>query len=141
MSRPADETHQRGSTMLLRRKTFGAVLGLAWGLVLAIGGPAWAQQVAGVVVDADGVLRMKIIHDPTGMLSRAKYAEAKAVLAAELARPSKLRKISLNRLEAEIAERAAKGQGPTIDMQYLAGLTRVQYVFYYPETKDIVIAG
>jgi hypothetical protein len=26
-------------------------------------------------------------------------------------------------------------------MRYLAGLTRVQYVFYYPETKDIVIAG
>jgi hypothetical protein len=26
-------------------------------------------------------------------------------------------------------------------MKYLAGLTRVQYVFYYPDTKDIVIAG
>ncbi len=26
-------------------------------------------------------------------------------------------------------------------MQFLAGLTRLQYVFYYPETKDIVLAG
>ena len=26
-------------------------------------------------------------------------------------------------------------------MQFLAGLTRVRYVFYYPETKDIVLAG
>ena len=26
-------------------------------------------------------------------------------------------------------------------MRYLAGLQRIQYVFYYPETKDIVIAG
>ena len=26
-------------------------------------------------------------------------------------------------------------------MLYLAGLTELQYVFYYPETKDIVIAG
>ena len=26
-------------------------------------------------------------------------------------------------------------------MLHLAGLTRIQYVFYYPETKDIVLAG
>ena len=35
----------------------------------------------------------------------------------------------------------AKGESPTDEMKYLAGLTRLQYVFYYPETKDIVIAG
>src|SRR5207249_834635 len=27
------------------------------------------------------------------------------------------------------------------EMLYLAGLTRVRYVFFYPETKDIVLAG
>ena len=26
-------------------------------------------------------------------------------------------------------------------MQYLAGLTRIRYIFYYPETRDIVLAG
>ena len=26
-------------------------------------------------------------------------------------------------------------------MRYLAGLTRLEYVFYYPETQDIEIAG
>ena len=26
-------------------------------------------------------------------------------------------------------------------MQYLAGLTSLQYVFYYPDSQDIVIAG
>jgi hypothetical protein len=26
-------------------------------------------------------------------------------------------------------------------MRYLAGLTRIKYVFYYPETRDLVIAG
>ena len=26
-------------------------------------------------------------------------------------------------------------------MKHLAGLTRIEYVFYYPETQDIVIAG
>ena len=41
-----------------------------------------------------------------------------------------------------IQERIAQGQYPTTPaMRYLAGLTRVRYVFFYPETKDIVIAG
>ena len=26
-------------------------------------------------------------------------------------------------------------------MRYLAGLLRVRYVFYYPDSKDIVLAG
>src|SRR6185503_8909670 len=30
---------------------------------------------------------------------------------------------------------------PTDDMRFLAGLTAITHVFYYPETKDIVIAG
>ena len=36
---------------------------------------------------------------------------------------------------------AAGGQPSDDDLKALAGLTSVQYVFYYPETKDIVIAG
>src|SRR5262249_30866594 len=51
------------------------------------------------------------------------------------------RKISLNRLATAIAEKSAAGQDLTDEMKYLAGLTRLQYVFYYPDSKDIVIAG
>jgi len=58
-----------------------------------------------------------------------------------MARPSKRRSVSLNRLEALVAERLASGQGLTDDMRYLAGLTRIRNVFFYPETGDIVIAG
>ena len=46
-----------------------------------------------------------------------------------------------DRLEQAIAAQVARGQGPTDDMLYLAGLTELQYVFFYPETNDIVIAG
>ena len=38
-------------------------------------------------------------------------------------------------------KRIADGQGADDVMRNLAGLTRVQYVFCYPETGDIVIAG
>lgn len=96
---------------------------------------------AGVVVDADGVLRKQMHSDPTGALARRRLAEARAKLAPDLMRPSKLRKVSLNRLEEAVAARLAAAQPPTDDMRYLAGLTKIQYVFFYPDTNDIVVAG
>jgi hypothetical protein len=100
-----------------------------------------APLVAGVSVDANGVLRTRTVDDPTGQLRQQRRDAARAVLDPKIAAPSKLRKISLNRLEEAVKEKLATGKHPTDEMMYLAGLTRVQYVFCYPETKDIVIAG
>lgn len=95
-------------------------------------------QAAGVTIDAEGVLRTKMFSDPDGQLMRERIEAAKAALDPKLTVFSKLRKISLNRLEKAIIER----QGTLTDeMRYLAGLLRVRYVFYYPDSKDIVIAG
>jgi hypothetical protein len=96
---------------------------------------------AGVLVSPDGVFRVKTFPDKGGLLAKTRAAEARAKLGADLAKLSEMRKISLNRLEAAIAEKLARGEEPTEEMRFLAGLTRIQYVFYYPETKDIVIAG
>ena len=112
-----------------------AVMGLATTSAFAQG------QGNGVVVDADGVLRTRTFPDPTGMLTRQRLAAAQAALVPDMAKPSKLRKVSLNRLEAVAAQQLASGQGLTDDMRYLAGLTRIRNVFFYPDTGDIVIAG
>jgi hypothetical protein len=99
---------------------------------------------AGVVVDASGVLRSEFFQDKTGQLAKQRMAAARAALASKdskMATPSPLRKVSLNRLEAAMKAALDGGLKPTEEMKYLAGLTRIQYVFYYPETKDIVIAG
>ena len=66
---------------------------------------------------------------------------ARKNLDSEVAEQSPLRKVSLNRLEAALRARLENNGVPTDEMKFLAGLTRVEYVFYYPETKDIVIAG
>ena len=108
-------------------------------LICAMASQALAQN--GVIVDADGVLRTRTVHDPSGALMKQRLNEAKAALNPDLARPSELRKISLNRLEAALAEQIRIGGAPTAEMKNLAGLTRIQYVFFYPETGDIVIAG
>ena len=99
------------------------------------------SNVAGVDIDADGVLRMHMFVDRGGELTRHRIAEARRTLSADLAKTSDLRKVSLNRLEAAVAARIAAGEKPTEVMQYLAGLQRIQYVFVYPETGDIVVAG
>lgn len=89
-------------------------------------------------VDAQGTLHTRVLPDLTGMLRQRRLQAAKAALAQGVAKMSPLRKVSLNRLEKAIA---ANGGVLTEEMSYLAGLLRLQYVFFYPETGDIVIAG
>ncbi|MGH7129158.1 MAG: DUF1598 domain-containing protein, partial [Planctomycetaceae bacterium] len=52
-----------------------------------------------------------------------------------------MRKVSLVRLEAACEEYAKQNKPLPPDMAYLAGLQRIDYVFVYPETGDLVIAG
>lgn len=93
---------------------------------------------AGIEVDAAGVLRIQAMNP---MLAAARNQAGKAAMMPDLAKGSKLRKVSLNRLEKAVAKRLEDGGSLTPDMTYLAGLTSIDYVFYYPESGDIVVAG
>ena len=96
---------------------------------------------SGVAVDADGVLRRVMANDPTGELARQRVQEALMKLDQNVAKRSPLRKVSLTRLEKVIKQRLANGQDIDDAMQHLAGITRLEYVFCYPESGDVVIAG
>ena len=98
----------------------------------------FGQPVAGVDVDARGVLKIRQF-DPR--LAQQRLAAARQQARRRGAGGSELRKVSLNRLEEAVAERAAAGQPPSEEMLALAGLTSLEYVFFYPDTGDIVIAG
>ncbi len=95
----------------------------------------------GVSVDAQGVLALQRFEDPTGQLRRQRLAAAQQAVAPDLWARSKLRKVSLNRLEQAVARRIAEGKPPEEAMLFLAGLQRVQYVFCYPDARELVIAG
>jgi hypothetical protein len=132
-------------TIVLLVAVGAALAGSAWKWALAQDGNGGGNgdgeaspATAGVMVDAEGVLRRHVHTDPTGQLTRQRLAAARATLTPEIATFSPLRKVSLNRLE-----KAMRDSGMTLseEMRYLAGLLRVRYVFYYPETKDIVLAG
>lgn len=96
---------------------------------------------SGVAVDADGVLKRHMAGDASGQLMRTRVEQARIALGDDLSKPSQLRKISLTRLIKLVDQSVAEGHGPDDAMQHLAGLTRIRYVFYYPETKDVVLAG
>ncbi|QDU57715.1 DUF1598 domain-containing protein [Aeoliella mucimassa] len=105
------------------------------------GGNQNGSRAGGVMVDADGVMHRELINDPTGELTRARIEGAMARLEGDLTKVSEMRKVSLTRLEQAIAKKIAAGSGPDEVMKNLAGLTRIEYVFCYPETGDIVVAG
>jgi hypothetical protein len=96
----------------------------------------FAQPIAGVDVDAQGVLKIRQF-DPRVAKQRLMAARQ---MGNQLMQPSELRKVSLQRLEQAVGEQLEAGQ-LSDEVMAVAGLTSIQYVFYYPETKDIVVAG
>jgi len=81
---------------------------------------------AGIVIDPNGVLRTQIFMDQAGQLMWRRNAAAFAAANPKAAKVSKLRKVSLNRLEAAVKKRTDEGQQLTDEMKSLAGLTRIQ---------------
>lgn len=112
----------------------------------------------GVLVDAGGMLRLRARSPNTNDLADRREAGrlGRSLAHSEIAvlgpvssakghrsprQPSRLRFVSLPRLEQEIARRLAARQPLEQAMLTLAGLQRIQYVFLYPESDDLVLAG
>src|SRR5271165_1640518 len=124
--------------MLSRGLVLQRVMSLAV-LATAMAAPKIAfGQAAGVAVDAAGVVQLKSTADQSGRLTKEQQAAARAGLNTQAAKSSKLRCVSLKHLEKAIRD---NNGAITDEMRYVAGLLRIRYVFFYPESSDIVIAG
>ena len=102
--------------------------------------PVFAQARGGVLVQPNGVLSRDANLDVGNRLAdqRVNAARATYSLARDVSAKSPMRCVSLNRLEKSII--AANGT-MTEEMKYLAGIQRITHVFYFADSKDIVIAG
>lgn len=126
------------------RPTLGALLVLALAALLR---PADAQTVTtgfnravgGISISPDGLLD-NATTDAQGQLRRV-LAEAMQRVPDVMNKTSRLRKVSLARLEAAIRKQAETGKPLSDDMVLLAGLQQVRYVLVYPEQNDIVLVG
>ena len=96
----------------------------------------------GVAIDASAALnRLRGNRRQRGNLALDREVLVGSSLPRNPARPSLLRKVSLTRLE-QAASQAMQRDGTLSDeMSYLAGLTRIEYVFAIPATGDVIIAG
>ncbi len=99
----------------------------------------------GISIDADGTLRARTFKEFDGRLLRERLTAARAARPGGIWAESKLRKVSLVKLEAAVRAELAAGRQPDDAMRRLAGLTRLRYVFCYPPAGglpgDVVIAG
>lgn len=117
----------------------GLAMSITTACFAGIGGFGGGRSVGGVVVDTNGVIRSATVDERNETLSvlRQTIREAQG----DLAEATELRMISLTKLQAAIVESEQSGQPLPNEIRYLAGLQRIEYVFVYPESKDIVIAG
>ena len=95
----------------------------------------------GVFVDSGGLLKRLGPPRTSTLLDHSRDAAVRDSGNRRARQSSTLRKISLVRLEKQLQLMNAFGEQPDESMRLLAGLHAVKYVFVYPETGDIVLAG
>ena len=105
----------------------------------AFGGGGQQNAVGGVVVDPSGLIRTATTTELTEHLAAVRKAVASHV--APSVGEAGTRMISLSKLQSALKASEESGESISDEMRFLAGLQRIEYVFVYPETSDIVIAG
>lgn len=95
---------------------------------------------AGVYVDSTGTLQ-KLNVDANRSLKRLGIKSRSDSGNRLVSRTSKLRKVSLNRLEKQAQLQAAQGRPVSDAVMNLAGIYEIEYLMLLPETNDVVIAG
>ncbi|MEQ8787174.1 MAG: DUF1598 domain-containing protein [Pirellulaceae bacterium] len=98
------------------------------------------RSVGGIAIDAHGVVSLPTREDRSLFLKTIRERTPKTPDA--MTAPVGLRRISLRKLDEAIrtARRDRHGMLPD-EINYLAGLQRIEYVLVYPEERDIVLAG
>ena len=95
------------------------------------------QDVFGVYVDPTGTLRQRAVSPKELGLLRERARKATDAKVAG----GGLHFVSLNKLFADARKLAEQNQPLPDAIKHLGGLTQIQYVFAYPQEKDLVIAG
>lgn len=104
-----------------------------------IGGNLFLGVVGGIAVDADRVVRGDYNTLPEA--DQAKIREALAKGSADIHDSTELRMISLKGLNAAIEKSITDGTPLSAEIQYMAGLQRIEYVVLSEDESDIILAG
>jgi len=98
------------------------------------------QAVGGVSISPDGVLGQPFAADKAKLIET--YRKLMKAQPESLKKTTGMRMISLRGIEEAITKTGAENTWKLPEeIQYLAGIQRIEFVFVYPEQKDIVLAG
>ena len=113
---------------LIQNTTGGSDNGGPWIETEGIGGDL-QENFNGVRVDPNGVMSALTREERTGRLAALGLSARVADLDADMAAPSDLRLVSLNRLERVVARCLAEGRDVPATVRFMGGLTQVTHVF------------
>ena len=115
-------------------------------LMLCACGSQWAlaqnNGVGGIRIDADGVVSsIAPLKESVAAAKKRQLAYRTANLSEPLATATESRRVSLKRLDEQLAEIAKAGGEVPAELKYLAGLTRIDYVVVDRDADDIALVG
>lgn len=126
-------------SLLLIPACSAAVMVAAVSVQAGLGGIGGQQSVGGVMIDGAGVVRTATNDEKRELANQLRQNLRPA--AGELEKATELRVISLAGLQAAIVQRDQNGREIPEEVEFLAGLQRVDYVLVDPDKQDILIAG
>lgn len=97
------------------------------------------DSVGGVSIDANGLVTNAKTSDTEQFIQMRQ--KSMQPVAAELQKESATRKISLKAIDAIIADCKANNKPIPDSVAFMGGLTKIEFVFAYPEKNDIVLVG
>ncbi len=95
----------------------------------------------GVFVGGPAVLASMMLKFDSSRLDEMAKAVSQANHNTDVRQNSALRLVSLPRLEQHVAMLISQGEQLSDDVRNLAGLSRIEYLFSFPDSGDVVIGG
>ncbi len=128
----------KGLTRFVAIMSFGLIC-LASSVHGGFGGGGGQRSVGGVVIDGAGVVRAANIQEQQELANMVRRGLDQPV--GDLGQAAEMRMISLKGLQQAILESEKSGAMIPDEVEFLAGLQRIEYVFVDQEQEDIVLAG
>ena len=97
------------------------------------------RAVGGVMIDASGVMRTATVQELRELTDAVERGWVP--VGGDLAKRAEMRMVSLRGIQNAIVKANAEGREIPSEVQYLAGLQRIEYIFVDKKKNDVVIAG
>jgi len=97
------------------------------------------SAVGGVLINAEGMLSQVLTEELTQL--RTEVQENLDPIAGELDKPVKYRRVSLKKINEEVAYCTERGLEIPDAVKCLGGLTEIRYLLIFPEEQDVVLVG